>query len=130
MEERASFGELFHFLINCALVKLKGRREESENRQSNGIQEGFIYSCSPVAAAWKKGLIVFNVLSIQCTLVVFLYLPPLQPSYTQEDKSSLRALTTFSADGVYHNSGGLSLTSVLHHSCWTWEESSVWDVDE
>lgn len=92
----------------------------------------FVYSCSPVAAAWKKGLIVFNVLAIQCTLIALLYLPPapLQPSYMQEDKSSLQALTTFSADGVYHSSGGLSLTSVSHHSCLTWEESSVWEMDE
>lgn len=30
----------------------------------------FIDSCSPVAAAWKRGLIVFNVLAIHCTLVV------------------------------------------------------------
>lgn len=58
-----------------------------------------------------------------------LYLPSMQPSYTQEDKSSLRLPTTSSTHALYHSFGGPDLASLSHHSCQTREESSAWAMD-
>lgn len=41
VQEPASFGKLFHFLINCALIKIKGRRGE-RGRVMVALQRGLL----------------------------------------------------------------------------------------
>lgn len=53
------------------------------------------------------------------------YLPSFQPSHTIKHKSSVLAPIASSANVLYQDSWGHCSASVSHHSCQTWEESSV-----
>lgn len=130
LENQLSFGKLFHFLINCALIKIKGRTEGNGWCRSNG-------SSSAWPPLWKDARVrPFPLLFLQtrweytevysmcltctvrttytpCPTICALSSPP-----THEDKSSLLPphpnppqMNTSSADVRHQGSRGQSLAT-------------------